>query len=183
MEEKFRNKYRTSSTRLPGWDYGSNGLYFVTICTKDRFRYFGEIENQTVESQSVITLNMTKIGEIAYNNWKNISEFHPYVELDDFVIMPDHLHGILFINKPDKTTWELNKFGTQIENLASIIRGCKSSVKTYATRNNLDFMWQPGYYDRVIRSEKEYINIQNYIDNNPDQWYLNEENFENLFNL
>ncbi len=182
MEDYYQNKYRVSSARLPGWDYGSHGLYFVTICTKDRFPYFGEIENKNnPETQSIASLQKTQIGEIAHDNWENITTYHPYVELDDFVIMPDHLHGILFINKPEKITWEHNKFGAQRNNLASVIRGYKSSVQSYATTNNIEFSWQPRYYDRVIRSEKEYFNIVNYIRDNPDQWYLNKNNFENLF--
>lgn len=92
------------------------------------------------------------------------------------------MHGILFINKPDKISWYLNKFGAQSKNLASILRGYKSSVKTYATTNDIEFAWQPRYYDRVIRNDKEYLNIKNYIRDNPDQWYLNGDNFENLFN-
>jgi len=182
MEERYRNKYRTSSARLVGWDYGSHGLYFVTICTKDRIRYFGEIEDHAgSETQSIASLRMTEIGKIAYNNWENIPTFHPYVELDDFVIMSDHMHGILFINKPDKTSWEINRFGAQSKNLASILRGYKSSVKTYATTNNIEFIWQSRYYDRVIRNEKEYLNIKGYIQDNPDQWYLDRDNFDNLF--
>jgi len=194
MEGKYRNKYNTSSTRLSDWDYGSNGLYFVTICTKDRVRYFGEIEEignanvqsisetQSPETQSIASLRMTEIGEVAFANWGNIPIYHPYVELDDFVIMPDHMHGILFINKPDKMTLEFNKFGAQSKNLASILRGYKSSVKTYATTNDIEFLWQPRYYDRIIRNEKEYHNIKGYIKNNPDQWFQNGDNFENLFN-
>ncbi|MDR3693085.1 transposase [Mucilaginibacter sp.] len=204
MEGKYRNKYNISSSRLSNWDYGSNGIYFVTICTKDRVHYFGEIgeignadvqsvseaqssetqssETQSLETQSIASLRMTEIGEVAFNNWLNIPAFHPYVELDDFVIMPDHMHGILFINKPDKTIWELNKFGAQSKNLASILRGYKSSVKTYATTNDIEFSWQSRYYDRIIRNEKEYHNIKGYIKNNPDQWFQNGDNFENLFN-
>jgi putative transposase len=187
MEGKYRGKYRTSSARLTGWDYGSNGLYFITICTKDRVRYFGEIESndremQSPKTQSIASLRKTEIGEVAHNNFEGIPGFHPYVELDDFVIMPDHVHGILFMNKPDKTSWEINKFGAQSKNLASIVRGYKSSVTTFATLNDFEFAWQPRYYDRVIRNEKEYLNIKEYIYNNPDQWYLNKDNFDNLFN-
>jgi putative transposase len=188
MEEKYKNKYRTSSARLAGWDYGSHGLYFITICTKDRIRYFGEIEDITLsgmqnsDTQSIVSLLMTEIGKIAYDNWDNIPIFHSYAELDDFTIMPDHMHGILFINKPDKTNWEINKFGAQSKNLASILRGYKSSVKTYATTNDIEFSWQSRYYDRVIRNEKEYRNIKGYINDNPGQWFLNGNNFENLFN-
>ena len=92
--------------------------------------------------QSIACLRMTEIGKIACDNWESIPMFHPYVELDDFVIMPDHMHGILFINKPDKISWEINKFGAQSKNLASILRGYKSSVKTYATTNDIEFSWQ-----------------------------------------
>jgi putative transposase len=176
MEEKYLNKYRTLSTRLPGWDYGSHGLYFITISTKNKVRYFGEIENNDVpETQSIASLQITDIGKIANEHWLNIPQYHPYVELDEFVIMPDHMHGILFINKPDKVDWELNKFGHQSKNLASIIRGYKSSVKQYATLNNIEFYWQPKYYDRVIRNEKEYQQISEYIYNNPENWLLNKD--------
>lgn len=191
MEGKYKDKYRISSTRLTGWDYGSHGLYFITICTKDRVRYFGEIENlnsiilnetqNASETQSIASLQATEIGKIANDSWESIPLFHPYVELDDFVIMPDHMHGILFINKPDKTNWETNKFGPQRNNLASILRGYKSSVKTYATTNNIEFLWQSRYYDRVIRNEKEYLNIKNYINHNPENWLLDDDDFEKLF--
>ena len=95
--------------------------------------------------------------------------------------MPDHIHGIIFINKPDKISWEANKFGAQRNNLASIIRGYKSAVTKYANENNLGFAWQPRYYDRVIRNEKEYQNIRSYIYDNTDNWLLNKDNLENLF--
>ena len=182
MEGKYQNKYRISSPRLTNWDYCSHGLYFVTICTKDRIRYFGEIEMQD-EKQSIAFLQSTEIGEVALDNWLQIPRYHPYVEIDEFVIMPDHIHGILFINKPDKVSWELSKFGPQRNNLASIIRGYKASVKKYATLNDIEFFWQPRYYDRVIRNEKEYVNIKEYIFNNPIQWSLNQDNFENLFTM
>jgi putative transposase len=188
MEDQYRDKYRIAPARLSDWDYGSDGMYFVTICTKKRMRYFGEIEPVDVfkaqnipETRSIASLRMTETGKIAHDNFEKIPLFHPYVDVDEFVVMPDHVHGIVFINKPDKTTWELNKFGSQSKNLASIIRGYKSSVTTFATVNNFEFLWQPRYYDRVIRSHKEYLNIKGYIKENPDQWYRSGEDFENLF--
>ena len=182
-EEKYKGKFRIPSARLRGWDYGSHGLYFVTICNKDRIHHFGEIEIAYMEEQKQngAYLQTTEIGKIATENWESIPLYHPYVELDDFTVMPDHMHGIIFINKPDKLTWEVNKFGSQSKNLGSIIRGYKASVKTYATINNIEFSWQARYYDRVIRNEKEYYNIKRYIQDNPDQWYLNGNDFENLF--
>lgn len=185
MEEKYQNKYQTSSSRLTGWDYGSHGLYFVTICTKDRINYFGKIENSNdtiVETQYFASLRMTDVRKVAYDNWLQIPTYHPYVELDEFVIMPDHIHAIIFINKPDKICWEGNRFGVQRNNLASIIRGYKSSVKQYAAVNNIEFQWQPRYYDRVIRNQQEYMNIKEYIYDNPNQWWeSSDKDFENLF--
>jgi putative transposase len=175
MEEKYKNKYRTTSARLKGWDYGSQGLYFITICTKDRVHYFGEIIENPVDTeiQKTAFLHETEIGNVAHDYWLQISKYFPFVELDEFVIMPDHIHGVLFINKPNKTDWQPNKFGVQIQNLAVVIRGYKSAVKKYANENAIGFAWQAGYYDRVIRNEKEYQNIGQYIYNNPEQWLLN----------
>jgi putative transposase len=195
MDDKYKNKYRVSSARMPCWDYGSNGAYYITICTKDREHFFGEIvhnvetqniasqniASQNVVSQNVASLRKSAIGEIAYNNWLNIPDHFPFVELDEFVIMPNHMHGVLFINKINKDNWQLNKFGVQSQNLASVIRGYKASVKTYATINAIKFDWQPRYYDHVIRNEKEYLNISGYIVNNPDQWLLNGDNADNLY--
>ena len=186
MDDLFKNKFRTSSTRLTGWDYGSSGLYYITICTKDRMHYFGDVvpnpnpESHNLETHNYSSLQKTPIAEIAYKNWLDIPNHFPFVELDDFVVMPNHLHAILFINKPDKTDWQPNKFGSQSRNLASIIRNYKGSVKTYATTNNIEFAWQPRYYDRVIRNEKEYANVCEYIFNNPDNWLLKGDN-DNLY--
>jgi putative transposase len=179
--DKFKNKFRVSSARLPCWDYGSNGLYYITICTQNRIHYFGEIVSENVETQNIASLRKTQLGEIGYANWLDIPNHFSFVKLDDFVIMPNHIHAILFINKPDKVDWQLNKFGVQSENMASVIRGYKASVKTYTTKNNIEFGWQPRYYDHVIRNEKEYLNISRYILNNPEQWYLNGDNADNLY--
>lgn len=135
------------------------------------------------ETQGISSIQISEMGSVAHDNWLQIPQFHPYVELDEFVIMPDHIHGILFINKPDKDTWELNKFGSQSKNLASIIRGYKSSVKKYATLNDIEFNWQPSYYDRVIRNEVEYGRVREYIYYNPEQWLANQDNFENIFKM
>jgi putative transposase len=196
MDDLFKKKYRIDSARLSGWDYGSNGLYYVTICTKDRMRYFGEIvpvpntceENEDTklylsenEINDTAILQPTIIGEIAHANWQDIPNHFPFVELDAFVVMPNHIHAVLCINKPNKLDWQINRFGVQSMNLASVIRGYKTSVKTYATTNDLEFSWQPRYYDHVIRNEKEYLNIIGYIKQNPKQWLLKGDNQDNLY--
>ena len=182
MEEKFKNKFRIPSARLPCWDYGSNGLYYVTICTKNRVHYFGNIGlNNNSETQNLASLQQTPIGQIAYDNWSGIPNHFPFVQLDEFVVMPNHIHGILYIKRDDKFDWQMNKFGSQSRNLASIIRGYKASVKTWATTNNIEFAWQPRYYDRVIRNEKEYTNVCEYLINNPGNWLSNGDNEDNLY--
>ncbi len=186
-DDLYKEKYRASSARLQGWDYGSDGLYYITVCTQNRVHYFGEIvseqhsETQNSETQNIASLRSTIVGEVAYRNWLDIPNHFSFVELDEFVIMPNHIHGILIINKPDKIDWNINKFGVQSQNLAAIMRGYKASVKTFATTNNIEFGWQPRYYDHIIRNEKEYLNISGYIADNPQQWLLNGDNADNVF--
>lgn len=110
-----------------------------------------------------------------------LPEFYSYIKLDDFVMMPDHIHAILFIDKPAKVSWEVNKFGVQKDNLAAVLRGYKASVKKYTNENDMEFSWQSRYYDRIIRSEGEYNNIREYIYRNPENWLANREEFENLY--
>ena len=88
--------------------------------------------------------------------------------------MPNHIHGIIFINKHDNEEWKQNKFGSQSQNIPSIIRGFKSSVKRYANAENIPFEWQEKYYDRIIRDNKELENTRLYIFNNPQNW-MNDE--------
>jgi len=88
--EKFKNKYRTESTRLQYWDYSSPGYYFITICTKNRINYFGEIENGR--------MNRNKIGDFAQKFWLEIPNHFFNVTLNEFIIMPNHIHGIVVIN-------------------------------------------------------------------------------------
>jgi putative transposase len=181
--EKYKSNYRIPSTRLANWDYGAHGLNFVTICTKDKQNYFGEIvSGMQNETLSIASLRSTVIGETAFKFWEQIPVYHhPFVELDEFIVMPNHVHGIIFINKPDNEQWQKNKFGPQSGNLASVIRGYKAAVKKYATINQIDFAWQSRYFDRVIRSDKELQNIRSYIFNNPANWEAEKNNPENLF--
>jgi len=89
------------------------------------------------------------------------------------VIMPNHIHGLLVINR-DNTLWQSNQFGRQSQNLGSIIRGFKSTVKRYANENKIDFAWQERFYDRIIRDNNELENVRSYIFNNPQNWNSDE---------
>ena len=121
------------------------------------------------------------MGQIAEKYWLQIPSHYPFVELDEFVIMPDHIHGILSFNKSESKTWQPNKAGPQSGNLASVMRGFKAGVKTFATRNEVDFSWQPRFYDRIIANESELNRIRKYIVENPANWALEKDNPENLY--
>ena len=92
MPDKFKNRYRIASTRLRHWDYSRNGAYFVTICTAQRQHYFGEIIN--------CEMQLSAVGQCADKCWLAIPDHFPHFYLDAFVTMPDHVHGILVIDKP-----------------------------------------------------------------------------------
>lgn len=90
---RFQNKYRIASARAQWWDYGWNGAYYITICTHNRNHYFGEIVDKK--------MNLSKTGVIADILWNTMRQHHKFVELGDFVVMPNHIHGILILDKPD----------------------------------------------------------------------------------
>ncbi len=164
-ERKYLNKYRIETTRLPGWDYGSNASYYITINTKNRVHYFGKI----VEKE----MHLTKVGQAANDCWQEIPKHFSFVVLEKFVVMPDHVHGIIWINKPavnDVVPFQKNRFGPQSNNLASILRGYKIGVTNFAKSHNILFCWQRGFHDHIIRNERSFFAISKYIENNPGKW-------------
>jgi putative transposase len=192
MPELFANKYRITSSRLQSWNYANEGMYFITICTKNRECYFGEILNSPVEAQCIVSLRPTEIGKIANDEWFKTPQLRPdmNLELGAFVVMPNHIHGIILIGKNqynrydgrlcrdtthgvstnvDQTKYQ-NRFAPQSKNIASIIRGYKSAVTTYARRYNIEFVWQSGFHEHIIRSKDECIRIADYIVKNPSKW-------------
>jgi REP element-mobilizing transposase RayT len=93
MSDKFQNKYRIPSARLQNWDYGWNAAYFITICTQNRECYSGKIIGEK--------MFLSEIGTVVQQYWNEIPTHFPFVELGEFVVMPNHVHGIIVINKPD----------------------------------------------------------------------------------
>lgn len=93
MTDLFRNRYRIPSARAAWWDYANNGAYFVTICTDDRVHFFGRITNGI--------MNLSDIGMVAHKCWMDIPAHFPFVELGAFVVMPNHVHGIIIIDNRD----------------------------------------------------------------------------------
>lgn len=188
MQNKFKNKYRISSARLQTWDYSNNGAYFITICTQNRHHFFGNINNGIMQ--------LSEIGKLAEQFWYEIPNNFPMVELGNFVVMPNHVHGILIIDKPNDesfvetrqclvSTVETNsiigssRFQNQGKNTISSIVGSYKSIVTKMSRQiNPNFAWQSRFHDHIIRNSKSFDTIQNYIEQNPLKW--KEDTFNNL---
>lgn len=184
--DKFKNKYRIPSARLQTWDYGSNGTYFVTICTHNRQHFFGEIVPKAPQGNAGMELNA--IGQLAEKIWLEIPQHFPFVELGNFVIMPNHTHGILIINKsfvnddaaavetqliaslPNDGGFAGNKNPMINGNISRIIRWYKGRCSFEMRRINSDFAWQARFHDHIIRNADAFERIQTYIENNPQNW-------------
>jgi REP element-mobilizing transposase RayT len=182
--EKFKNKYRIPSARAQWWDYGNNAAYFITICTHNMIHYFGEISPAPVETRLIASLP----GKIAESCWLDIPNHFPYAQLDSFVIMPNHVHGIIVINKQFTTDngnsvdvsngfdeLQIGGFAGYNnpmlnENIPRIIRWFKGRCTFEIRKVQTSFKWQTRYYDRIIRDNQEYERIKIYIENNVKNW-------------
>ena len=238
---KYQNKYRIASARKPGWDYRNKGAYFITICTAKRKHYFGEIKNEVMA--------LSNIGVLADVFWHEIKNHSENVTLDAFIVMPNHIHGILILDgdhhgmalsvdnslnehdhgltldehdhgltldehgltlvetlhatslpgkpgkpdipdipgKPDipgepdssesKSIIPLNPtdnsksaISPKSNSISTIMRSYKSAVTKHAHRLGYDFEWQARFHDHIIRDERAYGKIANYIRANVSNW-------------
>ncbi|MCK4361319.1 MAG: hypothetical protein KAV70_06210 [Bacteroidales bacterium] len=195
--DKYKNKYRIASARLQNWDYGSNATYFITICTASREHYFGKIvknKMQLFEIGWIAKNEWLKTPEIRPdmnllldkfivmpNHFHGIiiigeNEYNMKRDTKRDTKRRDAMHCVSTIATIATTTTTAtnndtkNEFGPQSKNLASIIRGFKSSVTTFAHKNNIKFGWQSRYHDHIIRNDAEYNRIKTYIIENPANW-------------
>jgi REP element-mobilizing transposase RayT len=189
MNNKFQNKYRINSARLKNWDYGNNGAYFITICTANREHFFGEIVLLNDKNE----MELNEIGKLADQFWAEIPKHFPFVELGNYQVMPNHIHGILIIDKKnvvesdtlvetlhcnvskDKTdivriNETMSKISPKRGTISTIIRSYKSVVTKNAHFIHTNFEWQDRFHDHIIRDSKSFTRIQNYIETNPELW-------------
>ena len=171
FETLFQGKYRTKSNRRPFW-------YFITVCTKYKEHYFGEIIDGEIQ--------LNELGKIVNDELLKTETMREKVILDSFIVMPNHVHVIIVFDPPRPVETQCiaslpNKFGPQINNLASIIRGFKSSVTQYARLHQITFQWQSNYYDHIVRDDDDLKRIRRYIDENPQNWDRDCNNPEGLF--
>jgi len=168
---------RRESNRLKNFDYAESGWYFVTICTQDREKMFGELQNQKM------ILNAP--GKIVARCWYNLPRHYLNCRLDEFIIMPNHLHGIIAItgdrcvDQPVGTGLKPVPTMTSTASLSEIIRGLKTfsakQINLIRQTSGLP-VWQRSFYDHIIRNEKEYLTIKKYIYENPLHW-LDDRNY------
>lgn len=142
------NFLKRRNPRLKNYNYALEGYYFITICTKEKHHFFGEIIEEKMQ--------YNRIGRIANNSIERIEEIYKTLKLDKYVIMPNHIHMILIIDK---------------ETSISIPRVIKQ-YKEYITKQIGESIWQKSYYDHIIRNEKDYSRIWQYVDNNILKWSL-----------
>ncbi|MGL4598734.1 MAG: transposase [Bacteroidia bacterium] len=173
------------SIRLKGYDYGQAGLYFITICCYNRQHIFGNVLNGK--------MILNEYGKIAHDAWLKTPEIRPNIELGEFIIMPNHIHGIIKIthklesdaskgesnspdthppNTPSNTTSNPTpQLQSPSNNIGAIVRGYKSSVTKQLNLMHIGYaVWHRNYYENIIRDEQSYQNISNYIINNPTKW-------------
>ncbi len=190
----YQNRYQTQSIRLPYQDYRENGGYFVTICTQNRLCFFGDIKNDQVQ--------LSSIGKIAHQRWAEIPQHFNHVSLDAFIIMPNHVHGIIIINQPpqniaiddygdirchvstndvDNFSQTMSQLSPKAGSLSVMIRSYKAAVTRWCKQNSeQNFSWQPRFYEHIIRNQNSLDRIREYIINNPLRWHEDKNNPVNI---
>jgi putative transposase len=183
----FRNKYKIASARAPWWDYRNSAPYFVTGCTRNQRHFFGFIENGE--------MHLNDLGKYAWECWFEIPDRFPFVELINFVVMPNHNHGLMYLHneslrnndsndvetlhatslppqppQPQQKNEQMANISPKQGSLSTVIRSYKSAVTKFANHNNMPAGWQARFHDHIVRNAEEYQRIFDYITNNPKNW-------------
>ena len=179
MKKKYNPEiHHRKSIRLKGHDYSQDGFYFITLRCWNRNHFFGKIQN------GVMFFN--DLGKIAHEEWKNTQNIRPYVILHEFVIMPNHIHGIIELSGMQlkcqegrmqfaPTNYANTNFKSPSHTIGSIIRGYKSAVTKQSISHNKESpLWQRDYYEKIIRTKTAFNTISRYIRNNPQNWEVGE---------
>ena len=183
--KQYRTIHNRKSIRLKEYDYSQPGGYYVTLCTSEKECVFGEVVEDEVR--------LSPIGAIAKRCWDEIPKHFPMVELDEYIVMPNHIHGIIILNDLGRDVQLIrmnNNVGVEYiqplpttfqyvisKSLGSIVRSYTAAdTRECRKRNKYDFSWQRNYYDHIIRDDKDLDNVRNYIIDNPLKWAADEEN-------
>ncbi len=178
--DKQPDRHR-KNIRLEDYDYSSPGFYFVTIVSYKRKNNFGEIIDGEIKLNS--------LGMIVEKTWQEIPQHFPYIEVDSYVVMPNHFHGIVIIkevgarHKVSRNEDSAEPLQMETQPLGVIVRSFKSTVTKSAHDLGLfvgEKIWQRNYYEHIIRDEDDYQQIVDYVASNPSNWEFDHENHENL---
>lgn len=191
--DKHWNQYRIQSARAPWWDYGKNGIYYVTICTKHRFPFFGEVQNGQMK--------LSKIGELAKQLWMTLPEMSlPGVKVEALAISPNHIHGIIVLERTVEPVKEVSavvgsptseneaerkaffqSISPKKGSLSHLIRKFKGLVTKAAREQGWlgkkTPLWQAGYYDRVVRNTSELERIATHLSNEVHHWEARQDDY------
>lgn len=170
---------RRKSLRLTGYDYSQTGVYFVTICAQARKNLFGSIVNDE--------MHLNEPGRMIYSCWRELSSHYPTIELDYFTVMPNHIHGIIFLvgagfPRPGVPPGAVGGETPPLQknpNLSTIIGYFKyQSTRQIngARQTPRAKVWQRSFYDHVIRDDDSLNRVRSYIETNPLRWHLDREN-------
>lgn len=176
--------FSKKNRRLQGYDYRWQGLYFITICTQERKPFFGEVQHGEMV--------LTDEGQIAHDYWLEIAQHWPHVVLGEFVVMPNHVHGIIALEETGPSVLNQNlqvpenagkagevlgknefmaslspKAGSISRIIGDYKSACTKKIRSLGTE---PFGWQPRFHDRIIRNQRELVHIENYIIDNPRKW-------------
>ena len=187
MKNYIPKHHHRKSIRLKEYDYSNPNWYYLTICTYDKRNILGKIINGK--------MNLNNCGKIVEEEWLKTKEIRQNIDLDYYIIMPNHLHGIIIIerrgelhssqmnSKQKNNDGRIqyaptnNKLKSPSQTVGAIVRGFKSSVTKRIREFNQkedEKVWQRNYYEHIIRNEKDLYRIRNYIQNNPLKWELDE---------
>jgi putative transposase len=170
-------RHHRRSIRLRGYDYTQVGEYYVTLCIKDRESVLGEIIRNE--------MHLTRIGEIVEECWEDIPKHFSNAVLDEFVIMPNHVHGVVILVGARHAVPQLEippsdeeRFGKPVcGSLSTIIRSFKSAASNRIHSEGYSaFAWQRNYYEHIIRDGNDLDRIRKYIADNVTKWSEDKEN-------
>jgi len=161
--KKPKHNRRRNSLRLRSWDYTHPGWYFITITTKDRRPFLGSVNDDRVQ--------LSPIGRIVEEEWKKLPSIRTRLRIDEWVIMPNHIHGIPILERdfPRASRWDTpTKARLKAGSLGAIVNHFKSNcTKRIRVAGFSEFKWQRGYFDHIIRNDDDLHRIRQYIRFNP----------------
>jgi putative transposase len=165
---------KRKQNRMQNFDYSKDAIYFITSCCKNRIHHFGEVVNEEMQ--------LNKYGKIVNQQIIWLEEQYPYVVLHNYVVMPNHVHILFEIDRVrtgrdlslqnrDLSLQNCDLSLQKIKSVSSLMGAYKTtSSKLIHEAGNEDFLWQRSFHDHIVRDQKRYENIYNYINENPMRW-------------